>query len=117
MLFSPIFFGLSYIFGGILNSLKRFAIYSLAPLVYNLSIILGTIFLTDKIGIYGIAIAYKLGWRWKAIFDLKDANVRRIGKLMFPRAIGLGANQILLLAFTSIASVLSGSAVAVYNLA
>lgn len=36
---------------------------------------------------------------------------------MFPRAIGLGANQILLLVFTGIASVLGGSAIAVYNLA
>jgi putative peptidoglycan lipid II flippase len=36
---------------------------------------------------------------------------------MLPRAVGLGANQILLLFFTGIASALSGSAVAVYNLA
>ncbi len=52
MLLSPIFFGLSYIFGGILNSYKRFFVYSLAPLAYNISIILGTILFADAFGIY-----------------------------------------------------------------
>lgn len=133
MLASPVFFSLSYIFGAILNSHKRFFVYSLAPLIYNLTIILGTLFLAPKIGIIGVAyavvagaffhmliqvpIAVKLGFRWQKVMDFKDANVRKIGILMFPRAIGLGANQILLLVFTGIASVLGGSAIAVYNLA
>jgi len=133
MLASPIFFGLSYIFGAILNSFKRFLVYSLAPLIYNVSIILGTIFLADRIGILGVALAVlvgaflhmaiqipisiKLGWRWQAMIDYKNSSVRKIGILMFPRAIGLGANQIMLLVFTGLASVMSGSAVAVYNLA
>lgn len=133
MLASPVFFGLSYIFGAILNSYKRFLIYSLAPLIYNVAIILGTLLLTPRWGITGVAvavvagaflhmaiqipIAVKLGFRWKGILDFKNSEVRKIGILMFPRAIGLGANQILLLFFTGIASVLGGSAIAVYNLA
>lgn len=133
MLISPIFFGLSYIFGAILNSYKRFFIYSLAPLVYNISIILGTLFLAPRIGIVGVAIAVsvgaflhmliqipvavRLGFKWQSILDIKNEYVRKIGKLMVPRAIGLGANQILLIVFTGIASVLGTSAIAVYNLA
>lgn len=133
MLASPIFFGLSYIFGAILNSYKRFAIYSLAPLVYNIAIILGTLFLAPVVGIVGVALAVvfgaflhmliqvplvlKLGFRWQGILDFKNVFVKKIGILMLPRAIGLGANQILLLVFTGIASVLGGSAIAVYNLA
>lgn len=133
MLASPVFFGLSYIFGAILNSFKRFMVYSLAPLIYNVTIILGTIFFADNIGIFGVAlavvagaflhmliqipIAIKLGWRWRLFLDLKNTYVRKIGVLMIPRAIGLGANQILLLVFTGIASVLGGSAIAIYNLA
>lgn len=133
MLASPVFFGLSYIFGAILNSHKRFAVYALAPLVYNVAIILGTLFLADRYGVTGVAvavvagaflhmaiqipIAIRLGFKWQLIFGIKNSFVRRIGKLMLPRALGLGANQILLLFFTTIASSLSGSAVAVYNLA
>ncbi len=133
MLLTPIFFGLSYIFGAILNSFQRFTVYSLSPLVYNLSIIAGTLFFTARYGVVGVSVAvvagaflhmaiqipvaFRLGFRWQKVFDLKSSFVRRIGKLMLPRALGLGANQILLLFFTSIASVLSGTAVAVYNLA
>jgi len=133
MLASPIFFGLSYIFGAVLNSFKRFMVYSLAPLVYNVSIILGTLLFADRIGIFGVAlavvagaflhmaiqipVAIKLGWHWRLLLDFKNFFVRKIGILMFPRAIGLGATQILLLIFTGIASALGGSAVAIYNLA
>jgi len=133
MLASPIFFGLSYIFGAILNSFKRFAVYSLAPLIYNISIITGTLLFADRFSVTGVAlavvtgaflhmaiqipIAIKMGFRYQTILDYKNALVRKIGVLMVPRAIGLGANQILLVVFTSIASVLGGSAVAVYNLA
>jgi len=133
MLISPIFFGLSYILGAVLNSFKRFLVYSLAPLIYNLAIICGTLFLAPKIGIMGVALAvvagaflhmaiqapmvWRLGYRFEPILEFKNALVRRIGFLMLPRAIGLGLNQVLLLVFTGIASVLGSNAVAVYNLA
>jgi len=133
MLASPVFFGLSYIFGAILNSFKRFAVYSLAPLIYNVSIIAGTLLFADKYSVTGVALAVvagaflhmaiqipvsiKMGFRWQVLLDYKNTFVRKIGILMVPRAIGLGANQILLIIFTSIASALGGSAVAIYNLA
>ena len=133
MLLSPIFFGLSYILGGILNSYKRFLVYALAPLVYNLAIILGTLLFADKIGVVGVAIsvvagaflhfliqlpvAIRLGLKFKLKIAWKHWGVQRIGLLMIPRAIALGANQIMLLIFTSIASALGGYSIAVYNLA
>src|SRR4030042_4744220 len=133
MLLSPIFFGLSYIFGGILNSYKRFFVYSLAPLVYNLAIILGTIIFADTFGIYAVTfavvagaffhlliqipVAKKLGYHYQALVDFSHPAVRKIGKLMLPRAIGLSAMQIMLLIFTAFASQISKISVAVYTLA
>jgi len=133
MLGSPILFGLSYIFGGILNSFKRFLVYSLAPLIYNLAIILGTLLLADSLSVIGVAyavvagaflhlliqlpVAIGLGFHWQFKIFWHHWGVRRIGLLMFPRAIALGANQILLLVFTAIASSVGGYSVAVYNLA
>lgn len=133
MLLSPIFFGLSYIFGGILNSYKRFFVYSLAPLVYNLSIILGTILFADRFGIYAVTLAVvagaflhlfiqipvarSLGFHYRLVVDFSHSAVRKIGKLMLPRAIGLSAMQIMLLIFTAFASQISKISVAVYNLA
>lgn len=133
MLLSPIFFGLSYIFGGILNSYKRFLVYALAPLVYNLTIIAGTLFLTKDYSVVGVAyavvlgaflhcliqfpVAWKLGFRFHLKIYWHHWGVKRIGLLMIPRAIGLGANQIMLLVFTAMASTLGGYSIAVYNLA
>lgn len=133
MLLSPIFFGLSYIFGGILNSFKRFLVYSLAPLVYNITIIAGTLLFADKFGVIGVAVsvvcgaflhffiqlpvALQLGFRFHFKIHWGHWGVRRIGLLMIPRAIALGANQIMLLVFTGIASSLGGYSIAVYNLA
>ncbi|AKM82394.1 TPA: murein biosynthesis integral membrane protein MurJ [Candidatus Berkelbacteria bacterium] len=133
MLGSPLFFGLSYIVGGILNSHKRFLAYSLAPLIYNVSIIVGAIFFADKYGIVAIAYAVvvgaflhlmiqlpsaiKLGFRYQPKIYWKHWGVKRIGIMMFPRSIALGANQIMLLIFTAIASGLGGFSVAIYTLA
>ena len=133
MLLSPLFFGLSYILGGILNSYKRFFVYAIAPLVYNITIIVGTLFFADKYSVYGIAvavvigaflhffiqlpIAIKLGFKLKFKIFWQHWGVRRIGVLMLPRAIALGGNQVLLLVFTAIASSIGGYGIAVYNLA
>lgn len=133
MLFSPIFFGLSYIFGGILNSFKRFLIYSIAPLIYNLSIILATVFLADRFSVWGVVYGVlagaflhmlvqipatiKLGYHYQAVWDWRHYGVKKIFKLMVPRAIGLGAMQVMLLVYTAIASTLAAGSVAIFNLA
>lgn len=120
LLITPVFFGISYILGGVLNSFRRFLIYSISPLIYNIFIILATLFFADTIGVYGIVggvvvgaflhmlvqvpIAIKLGFKWQPILDLKDRAVRKIAKLMIPRMIGLGVGQIVLIVITLLAS-------------
>jgi len=132
LLLSPVFFAFSYFLGGILNSHKRFVAYSIAPLIYNLSIIVAVLIFADRIGVKGVVIgvlagaflhmliqlpsAIEAGFRPKILFDLKNAGMRRIVKLMVPRSIGLGANQILLVSFTVFASAFPG-ALAIYNFA
>lgn len=133
LLLSPIIFSLSYFFTGILNSYKKFLVTSLAPLVYNLSIIIGTIIFTDRYGVFGPAIGvvigaflhmlvqllplYKMGFSLKININFFDPVVKRVVKLMVPRSIGLGANHILLIIFTSIASGLQNGAISIYSLA
>jgi len=124
LLLTPLFFGISYILGGILNSFKRFVVYSLAPLVYNISIILATLLLADRFSVYGVAfgvvfgsflhmviqipITKKLGFVWQPILDWRHSAVRKIGKLMIPRVIGLGSVQFILIFATFLASLWSG---------
>ncbi|MBI4023045.1 murein biosynthesis integral membrane protein MurJ [Candidatus Berkelbacteria bacterium] len=133
LLLQPIFFGLSYLFSGILNALKRFFVYAIAPLVYNLAIIGATVLFADEFGVqalvWGVAVgaflhmfiqfltAQTVGFRWAFSLDFAQPAIRKIVRLMLPRSIGLAAYQGMLLVFTAIASSLGVGAVAAYNFA
>ncbi|MEK7653162.1 MAG: murein biosynthesis integral membrane protein MurJ [Patescibacteria group bacterium] len=133
MFLSPIFLGLSAIFGSILQSYKRFFIYSLAPIFYNVGIIIGAIYFTRWWGIYGLAWgvvlgafihfiiqvppSVSLGWRYGFGFNLKNKNVRLVSRLMIPRTLTLVLNQLNFLTVTIIASTLAAGSLAVFNLA
>lgn len=138
MLLSPLFFGVSYIFSGILNSFQRFVTSSIAPLVYNFSIIIGiavfarlypagdfrqlvwvaifVVFGAFLHMIIQIPSVRHVGLRLSWVYDLKHLAVRKIGRLMIPRTVGLGANQFLIITFTAFASAFPG-AVSYYSLA
>jgi putative peptidoglycan lipid II flippase len=133
LMLTPLFFSMSYAVSGVLNSYKRFFAYSLAPLVYNLAIIIGAIFVADKYGIIGVAwtvvlgsllhfliqypSAKKVGFNFRLSKFWDDKDLKRIFYLMIPRSIGLGTNQITLLAFTTIASALAAGSIAIYTFA
>lgn len=133
MLVSPIFFGISNVASCILNSFKSFFLYAAAPIVYNLGIIFGAIFFVPKYKILGLAFGvtlgallhaaiqlpkvFSLGFRWRLTFDFLHEGVKKIGKLMLPRSLGLAIGQINLWVITMIASMIASGSVAVFNLA
>lgn len=133
MFLSPIFLGLSNIFGGILQSFKRFFIYSLAPIFYNIGIIIGALFLVNNLGIYGLAIgvvlgaffhlltqlpvSFNLGYHYFWSFNFKSWGIKRIARMMVPRTLSLAVSQINLVFMTIIASLLASGSLAVFNLA
>jgi len=103
------FFVISYVLTAVLESLKRFLIPAIAPLFYNLGIILGTIFLAPKYGLLGptmgvligaflhfliqVPLAIRLGYRFS--FRTKiTPEVKKIGKLAMPRLIEVSFLQI-----------------------
>ncbi len=130
---STIMLGLSMVIGGILQSLRTFFLYSLAPIFYNLGIIIGAVFLVPILGISGLAwgvvlgafmhlslqtySAYANGYRWKWYFNLKDKNTKLIGKLMIPRTLGLAVSQLNLVIITILASLLPVGSVTIFNFA
>lgn len=133
LMIQPLFFGLSYIAGGLLNSFKRFVAYAFAPLVYNLSIILGILYLSPHYGITGVAYSviigallhfliqvpslFALGYRYQLVLDLKSEAIKKIFHLMLPRTIQLIMLQIILLAFARFAAQLPTGAVSSLNYA
>jgi putative peptidoglycan lipid II flippase len=133
MFLSPIFLGISGIFGGILNSFKRFLIYSLAPIMYNLGIIVGAVFFVPYLGIIGLAWGVVLGallhmliqypavkisgFRYRFILDFKNHHLQKVLKLMIPRTMGLAVTQVNLLVVTVIASTLAAGSLSIFNFA
>ena len=133
MFVAPILLGLSGILGGVLQSYKQFFVYSLAPIVYNLGIIFGAIFLTPILGIYGLAwgvvlgtLAHMLiqlpavmllGYRYYPILDLKDSGFIQIIKMMGPRVLTLVISQINLVVITIIASSMVIGSLTIFNFA
>ena len=110
LLFSPVLFAVSTFVSSILNSFNRFLLASLAPMVYNLSIIAGAVLLGGRFGVYGLAIGAAVGallhllvqipglarerMRFRPTLDFAHAGVREVGRLMIPRSLGLGMVQL-----------------------
>jgi putative peptidoglycan lipid II flippase len=103
------FFVLSYILTAVLESSRRFLVPAIAPLMYNLGIILGTIILAPKLGILGptlgvvvgaslhffiqAPLAFRLGFRYS--FRTKiTKDVVKIGKLALPRIMEVSFMQV-----------------------
>ncbi len=133
MFLSPLFLGISGVLGGMLQSFRRFLIYSLAPIFYNLGIIVGAMWFSNWFGLAGLAwgvvlgaflhmliqvpAVYALGFRYSFKVNFLDRATRRIGKLMVPRTLSLAITQIDLLVTTVIASGLVSGSLTVFNLA
>lgn len=133
MFWSPFFLSLSSVFGGILQSFRRFFAYSLSPVLYNLGIIVGALYLVPAYGLKGLAwgvvigsalhmlvqlpAVLSIGWRYRPNLDYRDPEVRRVRAMMLPRTLSLAVTQINLLVITAFASTLAGGSLAIFNFA
>ena len=133
MFLSPLFLGMSGVLGGILQSYKRFFIYSLSPIFYNFGIIIGALFLVPYFGLKGLAwgvvlgaamhfaiqlpAIWRLGFRYRFYLNFKDRALRQIIGMMGPRTLSLAISQINLVAITALASSLDSGSLAIFNFA
>ncbi|MFA5994965.1 MAG: murein biosynthesis integral membrane protein MurJ [Patescibacteria group bacterium] len=104
------FFTVSNVMAGMLNAMRRFLAYSLAPILYNIGIIIGAIGFYPRFGLMGLAYgvvlgaffhcvaqwvaAWHSGYRYQWIFCLNVTGVKKIFQLMPPRALSLGIMQL-----------------------
>jgi putative peptidoglycan lipid II flippase len=133
MLVSTVIFGVSGIMMGVLNSFQHFLLPALAPLLYNLSIICGALFLAPQLGVYGLVIGVVIGSvlhlltqvvglrlyraRYTPVLGLHDPGVREVGRLMAPRVLGLAAVQLHFWVNTILASGLAAGSLSALNYA
>lgn len=133
MMISPILLGVSSLFSGVLKYFDYFTTYALAPILYNLGIIFGIVFLVpifDLLGLaYGVvlgALAHLLvqiptaklaGFKYKPVLNLSSKKLRKIVHLIVPRMIGQASIQINMVVITAIASTLVAGSLSIFNFA
>jgi putative peptidoglycan lipid II flippase len=119
--------------GGMLQSLRRFVLYAIAPIFYNFGIIFGATVLVRLVGenglAYGVVLgagihcllqlygAYHAGWRYRFSFKTQDKDTQLVFKLMVPRTLGLAITQLNQVVTTMLASFLPIGSIAIYNYA
>lgn len=107
---AQLFFGFSSFLTGIIQSHQRFLIPALSPILYNLGIILGIVFLSPLWGIYGPAagvvlgalfhllaqlpLALRLGFRYFPLSTPRAKATSEMLRLMGPRVLTLSLTQI-----------------------
>jgi putative peptidoglycan lipid II flippase len=120
-------------FTGILQSYNLFLVPALAPVVYNIGIIIGIVTLTPVFGlmapVYGVGIGAGLfmliqlplvvlvGYRHRLAFDYHHKGVREVLTLIGPRTLGLAVSQVDSTVDLMLASILGARMVTVFNFA
>ena len=112
-----------------LQSYHRFIAPAVAPVVYNLGIIFGIVFLSPVWGIFGvglgvvggallhaliqIAIIRHLGYKYTFRINFNNPGLRKVIKLSVPRSVGIGLAQLEWTISIFLASLLASGSIAV----
>lgn len=120
-------------FTSILQSFHRFIIPALAPVLYNLGIIIGILWLRPFFGLTGVAMGVvlgalfhvliqlflvnKFGFSYKFRLNMKDLGVQKIIRLSLPRVAGIGLAQAEAWVSVFLASLLGAGSVAILGFA
>lgn len=129
--FSPFLFTMSGIIMSVQQTLGRFFFYAIAPLLYNLSIIISIFVFRDNIGLVGLGIGalaggviqlvvaiiglYGTGFKWSPRIMWKSADFRVILRQLPSRSIDQGVDQINSIVETNLASRLGSGAISHYT--
>jgi len=126
-LISTIIFSISSLAGAVLHARQHFVLPAIAPLIYNLGIMLGAIFLAGPFGVYGLIFGAILGAaghlliqvpglirhgvRYRAIFGWHDRDLWHVARLMGPRVLNIVVIQINFVVMFNLASFLGEGSV------
>jgi len=133
MLLSPIFLGISNLFGTITQAYRKFIAFALSPVLYGLGIIIGAVVFYPFIGLMGLALGVVLGAIMHMAVQIpaikKHGMVPRIKfpvdwpmvwgviRVSFPRTLTLAFSQIVLLVMFALATKIQEGSVTIYRFA
>ncbi|HBM45585.1 MAG: Integral membrane protein MviN [Parcubacteria group bacterium GW2011_GWF2_38_76] len=131
LLLSPFFLGLSNLLGSVTQSFKKFLVYALSPIFYNLGIIFGILFLYPMFGLSGLAmgvvlgafvhfaiqipIVFKMGMLPSLTFNIDFKEIKKVSVLSFPRTLALGINQLAIMFLIAEGSFMKDGSISIFN--
>ncbi len=131
MLISPILIGISNLIGTITQLTKKFFIFSLSPVFYNLGIILGIVLIYPTLGVQGLAIGVilgalfhmliqiptvsKAGIRLKFVKNIDWNEIYSIVKVSLPRTLTLSFGSFAFMALIALASTLVPGSISLFT--
>ena len=131
LLLSPIFFSLSNLLGSVTQMLHKFFALAVAPVLYNLGIIIGAVFFYPAFGLVGLAggvvlgaffhffvhffVSSRSGFSPTASLRLPFLDIIEVVRVSLPRTIGLSINQIALFVLVVLAARMAEGSVTVFN--
>lgn len=129
--FNPLLFTLSGVLTSAQQTYGRFFFYAIAPIFYNLSIIVSVFAFSDNIGIVGLGIGalaggilqlvviafgvVGLGYRWRPHIQWRSPDFKQVLRNLPPRSVDLGMDQINDVVQTRIASGLGSGSISNFN--
>lgn len=133
LLLQPFFLGLSSLLGVITQAERRFVLYAISPMLYNVGIIIGAVALYPIFGLPGLgwgvvigsvahlAVQYPLVRRSALAFSWTSSInwplVRQIVKLALPRSLTLAIHQLGIFVLVAYATTFTVGSVAVFQFA
>jgi putative peptidoglycan lipid II flippase len=132
LLIQPILLGISGVLGSVTQVQRKFILFAISPVLYNIGIIIGAIFFYPIWGLTGIGVGVILGAaaylivnmpaaiaagvmpRWRAP---TFATMVPIVQNSVPRSLALGVGSVVALALTALASRIGSGAVSVFTFA
>jgi len=132
MLLSPFLIGLSGLFASVTQSLRRFFVYAMSPVLYNVGIIFGIIVFYPLWGLQGLAYGVLLGALLHMLiqvpvlirhgffprfsYNIDFQEIKNVFLLSLPRTVTLSAHHLTLLVLIAMASLMAEGSIAIFNL-
>jgi putative peptidoglycan lipid II flippase len=129
--FDPLLFTISGILTSIQQTMGRFFFYALAPLFYNLSIIISIFVFKHSLGLVGLGVGaligailqllvvalglLKTGYKWHPVILWRSRDFRMVLKQLPPRSLDQGIDQLESIVETNFARRLGEGNVTYYN--
>jgi putative peptidoglycan lipid II flippase len=133
LLLQPLFLGISSLLGVITQIEHRFILYAISPIVYNLGIIGGLVFLYPILGVTGLAVGVVLGalghvciqipfiasspLRPSLLLSFDWKSILAVLRTSLTRAVTLSLHQLVLLGLVGVASIMTVGSVSVFQFA